>query len=437
MAPRKIVHILLILSETIIIVCCLIMIIKYDRTDSEEQIWIASKILTLEKEMKKNNYELHPILSISSDGELIEYNGNYESLLSHSNKVCEENYKKCGILDTYGNIMCIPYGEECPINEIIVDEESKYNDYYSQGYQSAYLENLAEGYTIYFTNTKINQEIIVKIKFSDEIPRYINEKNFVFDEELYNSFQTSSYGGGYGGGGGGGGGSGGGGGGGGGGGVGSGGGGFRNLEEYGDEKVTNYIKNKFKEDINIDKSYKNIFDGLYVGNYLGFADINNFTKYNNIDLYDSYLTVFPNYTSYVFCYISIIALIIIIIYSIVRFCHQDTPNEGFDPCCVLAVKIIIIIPYLAIFIGYFIYILYKYFHLYKKRNPKNLLLIAADIFIEDLLSNIYDRHLKEVFIFTIIIMFSCSMLIYLLAWILSYIFTKRYLKLLQIAGNKI
>ena len=319
--------------------------------------------------------------------------------------------------------------------QLIVDLESKYNDYYSQGYQSAYLENLAEGYTIYYTNTKINQEIIVKIKFSDEIPRYINEKNFVFDEELYNSFQTSSYGGGYGGGGGGGGGSGGGGGGGGG--VGSGGGGFRNLEEYGDEKVTNYIKNKFKEDINIDKSYKNIFDGLYVGNYLGFADINNFTKYNNIDLYDSYLTVFPNYTSYVFCYISIIALIIIIIYSIVRFCHQDTPNEGFDPCCVLAVKIIIIIPYLAIFIGYFIYILYKYFHLYKKRNPKNLLLIAADIFIEDLLSNIYDRHLKEVFIFTIIIMFSCSMLIYLLAWILSYIFTKRYLKLLQIAGNKI
>ena len=201
--------------------------------------------------------------------------------------------------------------------------------------------------------------------------------------------------------------------------------------------MTNYIKNKFKEDINIDKTYKNIYDNLYVGNYLGFADINDFTVYNKIDLYDSYLTVFPNYTSYVFCYISIIALIIIIIYSIVRFCHQDTPNEGFDPCCVLAVKIIIIIPYLAIFIGYFIYILYKYFHLYKKRNPKNLLLIAADIFIEDLLSNIYDRHLKEVFIFTIIIMFSCSMLIYLLAWILSYIFTKRYLKLLQIAGNKI
>ena len=158
MAPRQIVHTLLILSEAIIIACCLIMIIKYDRTDSDEQIWIGSKILTLEKEMKKNNYELHPLLGISSEGKFIEYNQNYESLLYHSNPNCEENYKKCGILDTYGNIMCIPNEDECPINEIIIDEESKYNDYLSQGYQKAYLEKMTEGYAIYYTNIKINQE---------------------------------------------------------------------------------------------------------------------------------------------------------------------------------------------------------------------------------------------------------------------------------------
>ena len=429
MAPRQIVHTLLILSEATIIACCLIMIIKFDRTDSEEQIWIASKILTLEKEMKKNNYELHPLIGISSNGDLIEYNQNYQSLLSHSNEVCEENYKRCGILDTYGNIMCIPNGEECPINEIIVDEESKYNDYYNQGYQFAHLENLPEGYAIYYTNIKINQEIIVKIKFSDEIPKYINEENFVFDEEIYNYFQTSSNGGigGYGVGSGGSGGYGGGGGSGGGVGVGSGAGGFRNLKDYGDEEMTNFIKNKFKDNINIDKSYRNIYNDLYVGNYIGFADINNFTKYNNFDLHDSYLTVFPNYISYIFCYLSIIALIGTIVYSIIRFCHKDEPYEGFDPCCLLVAKLAIIIPYLAIFIGFFVYILYKYFYLYKKRNPEDLLLIRADIFIEDLLSHIYDRHLKEVFIFAIIIMFSCSMLIFLVAWILSYIFTKRYL----------
>ena len=32
----------------------------------------------------------------------------YEYLLQHSGENCEENYKKCGILDTSGNIMCIP-----------------------------------------------------------------------------------------------------------------------------------------------------------------------------------------------------------------------------------------------------------------------------------------------------------------------------------------
>ena len=77
---------------------------------------------------------MHPILSISSDGDLIKYNTNYESLLNHSNKNCEDNYKRCGILDTYGNIMCIPKEDECPIIEIIVDEETKHNDYLSQGY---------------------------------------------------------------------------------------------------------------------------------------------------------------------------------------------------------------------------------------------------------------------------------------------------------------
>ena len=438
MAPRQIVHILLILSEAIIIACCLIMIIKYDRTGSNEKIWIGSKILTLEKEMKKNNYELHPLLGISSDGELIEYYQNYESLLYHSNPNCEENYKKCGILDTYGNTMCIPNGDECPINEIIIDEESKYNYYLSQGYQKANLEKLTEGYAIYYTNIKVNQEIIVKIKFSDEIPRYINEENFVFDEKVYKSFQSSTdygdrdydYDGGGGGGGGGfdgfd---------------VGSGGGGFRNLEEeeeYGDEEMTKYIKNKFAEDVNIDKTYKNIFNNLYVGNYLGFANIYNLKDYNNADLYDLYFTVFPNGASYILCYFCIIALIVMIIISIVRFCHEDVPNEGFDPCCVLTVKLIIIIPYLAIFIGYFVYMLCKYFNLYKERNPENLLKILADEFIKDLLSDINDRHLKEVFIFSMIILFSCAMFFFILAWILSYIFTKRYLKLLKNAGRNV
>ena len=230
MKPRQIVHSLLILSEAIIISCCLIMIIKYDRTSKKEKVWMGSKILTIEKEIKKNNYELFPLLSIDLDGKTTEYKKNYESLLVHSCEICEENYKKCGILDTLGNIMCIPKEEECPINDIKVDLASNYNNYISQGYKMAHLENLTEEYSLYYTNMKTDREIIVKMFFSDEIPRYINKNNFIFDEDTYKSLMVSSRGGGggyvvgiFGGGG-----SGGGGGGGfGGGGVGNGGGGFR------------------------------------------------------------------------------------------------------------------------------------------------------------------------------------------------------------------
>ena len=46
----------------------------------------------------------------------------------------------------------------------------------------------------------------------------------------------------------------------------------------------------------------------------------------------------------------------------------------------------------------------RHFNLYKKRNPENLLKIQADEFLKDLLSDIHDRHLKEDFIFSMIIL---------------------------------
>ena len=78
---------------------CLIMIIKYDSSYWERKIWIGSKILTLEDIIKENNNILKPILNISSNGTITYYKDNYETLLKHSKKECEKNYKPCGILD--------------------------------------------------------------------------------------------------------------------------------------------------------------------------------------------------------------------------------------------------------------------------------------------------------------------------------------------------
>ena len=50
MAPRKYVHMLLIISELCIIGCCIFMIILYKSDEPwKHKIWIGSKILTLKK----------------------------------------------------------------------------------------------------------------------------------------------------------------------------------------------------------------------------------------------------------------------------------------------------------------------------------------------------------------------------------------------------
>ena len=41
---------------------------------------------------------------------------------------CPLNYKKCGYLDTLNNIMCIEEELDCPINKIIINNNSNYNE---------------------------------------------------------------------------------------------------------------------------------------------------------------------------------------------------------------------------------------------------------------------------------------------------------------------
>ena len=91
------------ISKLIILFVLLILVIqKYCIFSKYEYVWINSKILTVKKivENKKNGQIFYDFFS-SSKALFLNYN--YESLLRHSNKdKCEENYKQCGILDTYG-----------------------------------------------------------------------------------------------------------------------------------------------------------------------------------------------------------------------------------------------------------------------------------------------------------------------------------------------
>ena len=73
-----------------------------------------------------------------------------------------------------------------------------------------------------------------------------------------------------------------------------------------------------------------------------------------------------------------------IIFSICRICYKDSPEKDFegDFCCVCFCKFIIIFIYLAIFLGFFLYILLEYTNKNHKSYEK-FKKIEADKFIED------------------------------------------------------
>jgi hypothetical protein len=82
----------------------MIVIYKKHKGDNswENKIWMGSKILTLKKLIEDNNKNSYPILGFLPNGTKIESKYNYEELLKHSGKECEQNYKKVALLITWG-----------------------------------------------------------------------------------------------------------------------------------------------------------------------------------------------------------------------------------------------------------------------------------------------------------------------------------------------
>ena len=362
-------------------------------------VWIASKILTVNKLIKRNNYEIYPILDIDSKNIKRFYNKNYETLLKHSNKNCEKYYKKCGILDTLGNIMCIPENEECPINEVKVDYYIKDKQYNSKEYKIVFLQQLKPGYALYYTNKEIDNKIVSKLDFFDTFPKYITEDNFIFDEKTYKKNFAGSNGGST----------------------------IDNdylddrKELYGDDKTTNHIKNSFNNINNFDKSFENVGNNLYIGNYIGFRDFNNMKTFMDINLYYLFLNPFPHYIYLIFCMAYLIINIGITFNSLKGCCRKDEPNEGAirrqDRICIL----IYVILYLAFFIGIFIYSIYSFNIIYNKNNFGDINKVDADEFLEDLMNEVKGQHGKKIYHIAIIILFSSSITLFLVAWIITQI----------------
>ena len=82
------------------------------------------------------------------------------------------------------------------------------------------------------------------------------------------------------------------------------------------------------EKINEDKSYRNISNNLYAGNYIGFKDSSQMEKFDKLDFYTIYSTLFPNTAAVAFAYI-VLFIYLILIVSTIYGLFKNEQEENF------------------------------------------------------------------------------------------------------------
>ena len=85
-------------------------------------LYSVSKILTIKSLIVSSHYS-ELLNDYSPSGKETTVSLGYKTLLKlvKNKNECINNYKPCGILDTYGNVLCIDEYIPCPINKIKID----------------------------------------------------------------------------------------------------------------------------------------------------------------------------------------------------------------------------------------------------------------------------------------------------------------------------
>ena len=122
---------------------------RYSEKDKFELIYYMSKILTI-KNIIINNHYSELLDNFEFSGEPITSPNtyrNYLKLVKNKNN-CIENYRPCGLLDTYGNVLCIEEYIPCPVNKMRVAHKNAAGDYLSKNYYTAPLSNISTNYQL-------------------------------------------------------------------------------------------------------------------------------------------------------------------------------------------------------------------------------------------------------------------------------------------------
>ena len=108
-------------------------------------------------------------------------------LVKNKNK-CVENYRPCGILDTYGNVLCVEEFVPCPINELKITHVNAAQEYLSRNYKTVHLNNISTNYQFFYSNEFNKGNAVAMIIKTKNEPKFINLNNFVLDSNTYIEF---------------------------------------------------------------------------------------------------------------------------------------------------------------------------------------------------------------------------------------------------------
>ena len=429
---KRIISLVLKILSYSLLLTILAVIYKEKGTEANlfKYLYSVSKILTIKSLIVSSHYsELLNDYSPSCKETTVSLG--YKTLLKlvKNKNECINNYKPCGILDTYGNVLCIDEYIPCPINKIKIDHISKTYNYLSDNYKTCPLNNTSDNYGIFYSNEYTDgNAIAIIIKTKDE-PKYITLNNFVLDTEEYNLifsdlkllnsiadiftiddeekeeeeddsdkaikiFQV----------------------------IAELDGGTNELElglkggkllasilksqyEQVVERFKNYVKNQIEilDEDNYDLFYDYLGDNFYSKNYIGFKSIDDINKFMRFD-FDIYKKKFPCYMA------AILALVGLIIFAGLLFflfiCLAPSLIEKVYNYYVIIVLSLIYYPTL---IGFFIYTIYIYSVVHKSKTFDDLSSVQSDEFITKFIEDFISEFHKNTLIFCTIGITSISL----------------------------
>ena len=400
-----------------------------------QYIWFNSKILTINNivEENYNNYKIYQ--DFNSYYYYTALNFSYYDLLKNSSKdKCAENLKQCGILDTYGNKLCLYKDYPCPVNEVIVDFTYELKKYIEKGYKyvNYRLLRFDNGYTLYFSNTSYDKNIISSLIYAKFTPRLIDSHNFIFDTNAYeikydykkaNSYinknqniannTNQTY--------------------------------VQNLlkteildftkiikgEEEVDfwyevketnskleqtPKLKDYINSKLNIKNDEDKNYIKIFDNIYFKNFIGFNNAEEMDTFKNTD-FTIYKNIFPdNSKIFLIMFFEILLFLFSLIYM--RKLYEDEVEGENNDCKKNEIYILLcgMSIYSLSFIIIFIFFIRYGFNLLNLGKYYDLKQLKCDNIIKDFINEfIENMSIKRIILIFLILFWLISLIFYILA----------------------